>query len=266
MVIRQFTPSHLLQNLIDYTWIVESKYLTDEERQDIIMPLGHINLIFNYASNYMLIEKEKEKLIPNAAIVGQIKSAKRVQYGRKLDQIGISLKPAGFISLFNMPGIEVTERIMDVNEIDLTLNELYHEIKELKSIDGKIKKIYEYLESKIVFDKNSHRIGEMTTYVECNCENLNIGKMAGFFCISISALERFFKKNVGLTPKTYGNIFKFRKNVEDDVRRKNIQNYYYDQSHLIKNTKKFSYKTVNELETVKKELTLQYILNSKRNN
>lgn len=165
-----------------------------------------------------------------------------------------------------MPGVAVTERIMDVNEIDLTLNELYHEIKEIKGIEEKIKKIYEYLESKAVSDKKSERIGEMTTYVECNCENLNIGKMAEFFCISISALERFFKKNVGLTPKTYGNILKFRKNVEDNVRRKNMQNFYYDQSHLIKNTKKLSGKTVNELESVKKELTLQYILNSKGNN
>lgn len=266
MVIKQFAPSDLLQNLIDYTWVVESNFLTDEEREDTIMPLGHINLIFNYASDYMLIEGEKEILIPSAAIIGQIKSAKRVQYGRRLDQIGISLKPAGFISLFNMPGVAVTERIMDVNEIDLTLNELYYEIKELKGIEEKIEKIYEYLESKIVSEKNSERICEMTTYVESNCENLNIGKMAEFFCISISALERFFKKNVGLTPKTYGDIFKFRKNVEDDARRKNMQNYYYDQSHLIKNTKKLSGKTVNELESVNKELTLQYILNNNRKN
>ncbi|KAF5052564.1 hypothetical protein DSECCO2_407400 [anaerobic digester metagenome] len=115
----------------------------------------------------------------------------------------------------------------------------------------------------MVSETKFQRLCEMTTYVERNCENLDIGKMAEFFCISISALERFFKKNVGLTPKTYGDILKFRKNVEDDVRRKNMQNYYYDQSHLIKKAKKFSGKTVNELENVKKELTLQYLLNSK---
>ncbi|RDU23706.1 DUF6597 domain-containing transcriptional factor [Anaerosacchariphilus polymeriproducens] len=262
MVIKQFGPPDLLQNLIDYTWVVEPNFLHDEEQIDTIMPLGHINIIFNYASNYMLIKGKKEILIPNAAIIGQIKSAKRVKYGRKLDQIGISLKPAGFSSLFNIPGIAVTERIMNVNEIDVTFHELYHEIKEINGTEEKIKKIYEYLESKMVSEKNSELICEMTTYVECNCENLNIVEMAEFFCISISALERFFKKNVGLTPKTYGDIFKFRKNVEDNVRRKNMQNYYYDQSHLIKKAKKFSGKTVNELKNVKKELTLQHLLNS----
>ena len=263
MIIKQFEPPDSLKNLIDYTWVVESNFLPDEEREDIIMPLGHINLIFNYGSHYALIEEGKEIFIPNAAIIGQIKSAKRVKYGRDLDQIGISLKPAGFISLFNMPGVAVTERIENANEIDRTLQELYHEIKALKGTEEKIIKIYAHLESKMVYEKKSDRISEMTTYIECNCENLNIGKMAEFFCISISALERFFKKNVGLAPKTYGDIYKFRKNVEDDVRRRNMQNYYYDQSHLIKNAKKFSGKTVNELENVSKELTLQHLLNSK---
>lgn len=60
MVIKQFVPSDLLQNLIDYTWVVESNFLIDEEREDTIIPLGHINLIFNYALNYTLIKGEKK--------------------------------------------------------------------------------------------------------------------------------------------------------------------------------------------------------------
>lgn len=264
MIVKQFAPPDLLQNVVDYTWVVEADFLTDEEREDIIMPLGHINIIFNYASNYILIEDGREILVPNAAIIGQIKNAKRVRYGQMVNQIGISLKPAGFISLFNMQGIVITEQIININDIDLALNDLYLEIKELKGIEPKIQRIYEYIGCKVVSDKNSRRIDKMTTYIECNCENLNIGKMAEYFCISISALERFFKKNVGLTPKAYGEIFKFRKNVEDDVLRKNMQNYYYDQSHLLKYTKKFSGKTVNELENVKNELTLHHVLNNKR--
>lgn len=263
--INRFTPSDLLKNSIDYIWAIESDFLINEKREDIIMPLGHINIIFNYASDYELIEDGKAILIPNTAVIGQIKSAKNVRYGKRLEQIGISLKPPGFISLFKIPGSIITEKIIDTNEVDVTLNDLYHEIKGLNGIEQKIKRIYEYLQCKMIFDKNSERIVEMTHYIECNCENLNICKMAEFFCISLSALERFFKKNVGLTPKTYGDILKFRKNIEGDERRKNMQNYYYDQSHLLKNTKKLSGKTVNELEDVEKELTLHYLLNSNKN-
>lgn len=265
MEINRFYPSDLLQNSIDYIWTVDSGFLTNEKRKDIIMPLGHINIIFNYASDYEVFEEGEGIFIPKAAVIGQIKSAKYVRYGQRLEQVGVSLKPAGLISLFKMPGSIISERIINANEIDETLNELYSEIKELEGIGQKIEKIYKYLESKLAFNKEFVRTNEMTHYIESNCENLNIGKMAEFFCISISALERFFKKNVGLTPKKYGDIYKFRKNIEDVAQRRNMQNYYYDQSHLIKNTKKLSGKTVNELEDVENELTLHYLLNCKGN-
>ncbi|WP_124065489.1 DUF6597 domain-containing transcriptional factor [Clostridium sp. E02] len=262
MEIKQFGPSGILQNFVDYIWVVESDLLKDEEREDIIMPLGHINLILNYGSNYKLIEQEREILIPDAAMIGQIKSAKRVRYGSKLNQIGISLKPAGLMSFFYILGASVVEKIIDANEVDVTIHELYHQIEDLNGIEEKIDKVYEYLKAKMSIDRNTQRISEITDYIECNYEELNIGEMAEFFRLSISALERFFKKSVGLTPKTYGTIIKFRKNIENEDRRKHMQNYYYDQSHLIKNAKKFSGKTANELEHVNRELTLQHILNS----
>ena len=262
MEIKQFGPSKILQNFVDYIWVAESDLLKDKEREDIIMPLGHINLIFNYGSNYKLIEQEREISIPDIAMIGQIKSAKHVRYGSKLDQIGISLKPAGLISFFRIPGASIVEKVIDANEVDVTFLDLYHQIQELNGIEEKIDKVYEYLKHKMSIDRSSQRISVMTDYVESNYEELNIGEMAEFFRLSISALERFFKKSVGLTPKAYGNIIKFRKNIENEDRRKNLQNYYYDQSYLIKNTKKFSGKTANELEHVNRELTLQHILNS----
>ena len=262
MEIKQFGPSGLLQNFVDYIWVVESDLLKEEEREDIIMPLGHINLIFNYGSDYKLIEQERETFIPDAAMIGQIKSARHVRYGSKVNQIGISLKPAGLMSFFHIPGAAIAEKIIDANEVDVTLHKLYHQIEELNGSEEKTDKIYEYLKAKMIINKNSQRISEITDYVESNYEDLNIGEMAEYFSLSISALERFFKKSVGLTPKTYGNILKFRKNIENEDRRKNLQNYYYDQSHLIKNAKKFSGKTANELEHVNRELTLQHILNN----
>ncbi|MDK2964944.1 DUF6597 domain-containing transcriptional factor [Lacrimispora sp.] len=124
MEIKQFGPSGILQNFVDYIWVVESELLKEEEREDIIMPLGHINLIFNYGSDYKLIEREREILIPDTAIIGQIKSARHVRYGSKLEQIGISLKPAGLISFFHIPGTSIADRIIDAKEVDLTLHKV----------------------------------------------------------------------------------------------------------------------------------------------
>jgi len=270
MIVKRFTPPDSLNQVIDYIWVVDSDFLSDEKREDIIMPLGHMNLILNFASNYMQIQEDDEVLIPDIALIGQIKSAKHVRYGQSLKQIGISLKPAGFITIFNKSGIAFTEQIVDAREIDPTFCELYQDVERLQTTNLKVHRIYEFLEHNYLNEKltssleNIRRISEMTTYIEDNCEDLNITEMAEFFYTSISTLERYFKKNVGLTPKNYGEIYKFRKNIEDEIRRKKIQNLYYDQSHLIKKTKKLSGKTIKELENIQSELTLQNVLHSRK--
>ncbi|KJB86435.1 hypothetical protein AZ66_18760 [Paenibacillus sp. E194] len=96
-------------------------------------------------------------------------------------------------------------------------------------------------------------------YVEREYDNLNIVRMAKCFEISESTLERSFKKQIGLTPKAYGDIIKFRKLVENEGLRKDIQISYYDQSHLIKTSKKFAGKTVKDLEKPPHELTLHFV-------
>ncbi|MDK2809056.1 MAG: hypothetical protein PWP24_1793, partial [Clostridiales bacterium] len=226
------------------------------------MPLGHINLIFNYGAAYMHIEEGKEVVVPNAAIIGQITEAKHVVYGTQLDQIGIALKPAGFLAVFHIAGEAINERILKVGDVDAALYEVYIRSRQVVDYEERLQQLYNCVKTNIIFDEKYKRLRDMTTYIECNCETLHIDSMAKSFGISVSTLERFFKKQVGLTPKAYGTIFKFRKNVEDELRRKQIQNYYYDQSHLIKTTKKLSGKTFHELEQVEKELTLQHILNN----
>lgn len=262
--INRFEPKASLKNLIDYIWIMQSDFLTDENRKDIIMPLGHINMIFNYESEYALIEGKRERVIPDVAIIGQIKDAKNVRYGPSVRQIGISLTPEGFVECFKMPGIGIAEQIIDADDFDTTLRVLRDEIESLIGMDAKLEKMYQWVESKAVSDKNSSRLGEMSAYIMHHCEHLNIGDMAAFFSVSVSALERFFKKYVGLTPKTYGEIVKFRKNIEGAEWRESMRNYYYDQSHLMKNTKKLTTKTFNELRNVENELTLSHLLKSKK--
>ncbi|GKS12092.1 AraC family transcriptional regulator [Paenibacillus chitinolyticus] len=259
-MIRTFEPDNVLHKLVDYIWIVDFNFLADGNRGDIIMPLGHINIIFNYGSAYRLVGEKEEMVIPDAAVIGQMKEAKHVQYGQHLYQIGISLTPLGFIKLFHEPGLELTGRIVQVIDVDPDLDELYLMMMTSKDVEQRMKAINQFLMHKLALnEKDTGRIEEMLTYVEREYESLNIVSMAKFFGVSVSSLERFFKKYIGLTPKAYGNIVKFRKHVEDEGLRRDMQYHYYDQSHLIKTSKKFAGKTIKELEELPDELTLGYL-------
>jgi len=259
-MIQTFKTTNALQKLVDYVWVVDFTHLDDDKKEDIIMPLGHINIIFNYASPYRMVEEKRKVTIPNAVVIGQMKRAKHVRYGQHLYQIGISLTPLGFIQLFYVPSFELTERIVHVDEVDPLLGNLYQQIIGCKDVEQQITAINHYLLHRLTLNKkDTSRIEEMLMYVEREYDNLNIVRMAKCFEISESTLERSFKKQIGLTPKAYGDIIKFRKLVENEGLRKDIQIGYYDQSHLIKTSKKFAGKTVKDLEKPPHELTLHFV-------
>ncbi|MFD0712150.1 DUF6597 domain-containing transcriptional factor [Paenibacillus sp. GCM10027626] len=259
-MIRTFEPNNALHKLVDYIWIVDFDFLADDSREDIIMPTGQIHIVFNYRSAYKLAEEKQETMIPDAAVIGQMKRAKHVRYGEQLYQIGILLTPLGFIQLFHLPGLELTERIVQAADVDPGLEELYRSMLRSENVEQQVTLINHYLLHRMALNrKDTGRIEAMLTYVEREYESLNIVSMAQFFGISVSSLERFFKKYIGLTPKAYGDIVKFKKHVEDERLRKDIQYRYYDQSHLIKTSKKLAGKTVKELEQQQQELTLEYV-------
>lgn len=265
MTIQQFLPSVTLKNDIDYIWSVNVENLSEASQNDIIMPLGHVNIIFNLASPYFTVDNGESKQVPNTAIIGQIKNAKHVRYGDFVNQIGIALKPAGVLACLQLPGISLTEKIVDATTVLPMYQAMIAAVKETESMSMRAEMLYAYLEQCCAVGRGIHqgrhsRVVQMTSYVEAHWETLNIPSMASNFELSISALERFFKKYVGLSPKAYGEIIKFRKNVEDESLRKEIQSQYYDQSHLIKQAKKLSGRTAGTLETVQDELTLHYLI------
>lgn len=261
-MMRTLKPVAALDKLVDYMWLADVGVGAEDSREDIIMPLGHINIIFNYGSAYCLVEGNQKIPIPDRAVIGQIKRAKRVLYGQSLYQIGISLTPLGFIKLFSMPSFHLTERFVQASDVDSGLEALYSIREEYAQPEQHFAAIQHYLLHKLALNKqDTARIEAMLDYVERECGSLNVGDMARCFAISVSALGRSFKQQVGLTPKAYGDIVRFKRHVEGERLRNGngMQHQYYDQSHLLKATKRFAGKTVGELKRLPPELTLSYL-------
>ncbi|PQP83945.1 hypothetical protein C0Q44_04770 [Paenibacillus sp. PCH8] len=263
-MIQRFQATDALKGIIDYIWIVEQDNLNPMNRQDIIMPLGHINIIFNYRSPYYLIERKKRILIPNSSVIGQIKRAKHVKYGKNLYQIGISLTPVGYIQSFEYPISRLTERICSVVDVSSGLDQLRTQLTNARDNESIITAINDYFIERIKLNPlDTHRADHMLSYVEQQCVNLNVSHMAAYLGVSISTLERTFKRYTGLTPKVYGDIVKFQKSIVNANWHTEIYEQYYDQSHFIKTCRKFAGKTVSELEKSADELTLRHLWQAK---
>lgn len=259
MRIEHFLPPKNLKKMIDYIWVTQDYHLPIEKRDDVIMPLGHLNIIFNFENAYYIKNQMgKYEPLPDVAVVGQIQSAKAVRYEEEVYQIGISLLPVAFMLLMKRNCDELTEKIVAGNQ---ELWVLYDALIKLNTIEEKVDRIYRFLQEKFEqYLENDQLEIEMMDYIQRTIDDFSVREMANYFYMSVSTLERQFKKKVGLTPKAYADIIRFSSHVCD---RENLKSKYYDQSHLIRTSKKLTGKTAKQLSEVQNELTLKYILNLK---
>ncbi|MBF4694562.1 DUF6597 domain-containing transcriptional factor [Fusibacter ferrireducens] len=253
-------PPENLEKLIDYVWIVQYSDLPVDKREDLIMPLGHLNIIFNFESLYdMVLDNGSYDKVPNVVVVGQIQSAKKVFYGENVYQIGISILPPAFMLLFNLNCNEITDRTMTGTP---ELWDLFSALKQELSAEARVRHIYAFLETRFeLYLENDQLDTEMMDYIEAHSAEFSVKAMADYFYMSVSTLERQFKKKMGLTPKAYADIIKFSSRIGDAEK---LQSHYYDQAHLIKTSQKYTGKTTKQLSETQNELTLKYILEMSR--
>lgn len=103
-----------------------------------------------------------------------------------------------------------------------------------------------------VYDSNQDGfITELATEMETNP---SIQKLKAITKYSTSTLERYFKKETGMTPKKYINLHRYKFAVEEiyDTGNSNWLHYvdkydFYDQSHFIKEIKKYTGLTPGQL-------------------
>lgn len=254
-MIKKYNPPNHLEPFIDYIWVAKKDKLTKKEKNDIIMPLGHIDIIFNFGSDNFYYKDGKKIKVPNSCIIGQIKQGINVSYENNIYQIGISLTPIGFTVLFNINGSEISGKVIANNkELDL----LYKKIKNNKLLDNRIKRIIEFFNYKFSkIENRKENIEEMIKYIDSHLGDFKVNKMAEDLYLSVSTLERHFKKVIGLTPKEYEKIKRFANKALKD---ESLYSYY-DQSHETKESKKYTLKTPKELNENIDEITLDYFLN-----
>jgi len=100
----------------------------------------------------------------------------------------------------------------------------------------------------------------MIVSIESSEGNIGMEELSSLYNKPIRSIERYFKKMIGMTPKAYANIEKFRKAMKAMDESKGMLDYYYDQSHFIKSCKKYTGKTPSELMTSNDEISLNYMV------
>ena len=129
-----------------------------------------------------------------------------------------------------------------LNRIDLPEDPASQQTEEIrKTID---KPLYEEDKKKKCVDSILQKIIQSNGSIRSN-------ELSDQFAYSEQYLNRIFKNQTGLTPKSYSNLVRFQNALTlllnnpqmIDLSELSIQSGYYDQSHMIKEFKKYTNQT-----------------------
>ncbi len=255
-----------VNQLVKSLWYVKKDSLSASEQQDIIPPLGVIHIVYNFADPYYVIEHDQHVRVPDTALAGQFKKPIKVKYGSSLHQLGLAISPAALSIMFNQVGGLYSETMVNCAHFT-SMQALHQTVKsafadEDLDLDTRFERITAFFKN---FYQQFMHSGETNTtfselsaileHIESSEDILEVGSLAESFSYSVSGLERLFKKHIGLTPKVYLDIVRFRKAMLLD----DPTSLFYDQSHFIKQCRKYTLKIPRAL-SESEELTFMHVL------
>lgn len=250
MKYREAAPSPRISNVVKRYWSLESDALaTDPET---ILPDGCPEIVFNLSDRFQRVAGPGSELQPATLFAGQMSRSISVRPTGKVSLFGVRFHPAGAYALGRIPQNELTNRILDIESIFGRAGaELEESINLASSFESRI----------ALFDRFASSCAQTlgsTKYVctvaaslfDRTAGDTSVVGVASMLNISERSLERKFREQVGLSPKKFTRIVRFRNAVRfiESSDRPNFLDAalsfgYFDQSHLIRDFQEFSGQT-----------------------
>jgi AraC-like DNA-binding protein len=237
---REIRPSPRLRHFIDTLWILEHDGESGAPQR--VVPDGHSELILNWGQPFEAFEAGEWREQPRCFLAGQIDGPLLLRPAGPAKMLGIGFHAHGAASLFRQPMQELSGRFTPAEDLSLALSRNLNGAMESPDPVGAIE---DALLSAAQSDGDL-LIGEAVRRMDFANGALDLASLARDLGLSIRQLERRFLAAVGLTPKIYCRIQRFKKvfgvigqpacNWVETA----VACGYYDQAHLIRDCKEFS--------------------------
>lgn len=231
-----------------------------------LFPNGYSGIFFNFGNLGKLILKEEYKT-PPVSIFGQIDRHFTVMHWPGFYSIGVLMKPAVLSRLFRLDMSEFTNKAFDGTLIHRNFKGLYQRLEEVPYTMQKIDLLNSYFSTLFKNPDNACTITDHALQAIHDQETISIENLAAHLNISQRYLEMSFKRTIGLSPKTYSLIVRFKrmeqqlKNIPTAAWHKmHFASSYHDQNHFIKDFKRFTGHTPSDYLLKNFELGRSYLL------
>lgn len=219
-----------LENYCMCIWTMKSKKTLDKTISNNILPDACIDIVIDFANNIV-------------CFAGFSKETKDFKLDKKIDYLGVRLKPSIFYLLFNIAADKIMDNEISFNYIEKEIS--INKILNLESTNERIEYLKNYLLQKTK-DKKEILFVEVVEKLYKNPKEQVVTDIAKKFGYNERHLYRVFKMNYGISPKVLLNILRLHLCLtlilEKNMKLIDIANLcgFYDQSHFIREIKKYT--------------------------
>lgn len=247
----EFNPSNGLRHYVESYWYVNCEGPANSvSSPNYCLPKGTIDLIFSLdgPKSEIFINGKWEQL-EDALVFGISTRAIMWRMKGQSSKFGIRLKPSAFLRLFNEPVTSISHNGTDIKSLNTyRYSWLISRIKNAVDNESRIAIIESFLYKKLAMAKSCHSL--LLTAIRKIWEedgNISTASLSKSVYIGERQLQRLFKNTIGVSPKLYSRIIRFRSAYKQAESGKSpgwtdvaYNLGYSDQAHFVKDFKSFA--------------------------
>lgn len=235
-------PKHL-KNYVRYFWSCD---IGDSQKTILFKNFADRfpRLVFQVDEKPLLMNLENQQT-PQAYICGIDTYTSTAKIESNFSHFGVSFHPFALYQIFGLNSQEMVDTILDLKTIGY--NQLIDRLNTAQNHEARINAIGSFIENKL----NRKTIANTNIQeIILNNEiafNTDLFALQKHYHITERTLERLFKANLGISPKKYQRMVRFEKSLELLTALPSIemtaivyQLHYADQSHFIKDFRRFA--------------------------
>lgn len=243
MLFKRIEPSKELSTYIECYWVVESDQPPHTQK---IIPDGFPEMIFHYGDPYEINLGGTWEQQGKALIAGQISQHFLLRNTGYSKMLGLKFRPAAIGQLFCIDMCLLLDKVLNLQTLlDGHFQFLIEAPWNAENPAGAIQQIERYLLGHAQ-NKPEPIASAAADAIHQTGGTMSIATLCTQLEVSERTLERSFKKYIGMAPKYYARIIRFNR-IFELLQNKNLnwadlvyESGYYDQSHFIRDFKKFS--------------------------
>lgn len=226
---RGYPPSVRLSPFIRNFWTMHSDGSLAAPRTHRVLPDGCIDVIFmrrSPAENY------------TGCVAGTMTRPILTELAGRVDYLGVRFVPGGFKHLFDVSPGELTDRVVPLDDLSAA-SSLAEQVAGRDEIRARLDEIENELSRRLRSEQPDPVLARILRTISACQGNVTLAQLARVANCGPRHLRRTFSQAVGVGPKTFCRITRFRaalralRRPRPDLLAVALEAGYYDQAHFI---------------------------------